>query len=245
MGRVRMFEMVKKASDNIPDNLFEWAPLSEAPEQRWQAEYRRWEDPTAVRNTWINTFFVGWKYTRRSFLNASSKVKWDMFHQRDSDRVLAMRKGRRRSGFLGMVNRADYTFPLGPVTVEPRWKMTFLHKTPHLQEEKKRKELTQTVYLIARMGFAKWHKARVFKSTELSAGVELTFFNQLQEPTPPGQTEDYRSTVMVVQFTSFSTHLGYRLVSHVGFRVSRKREESEDARMGTMGFVTMYAGIQE
>ena len=239
IGRWRFFEYLRDARDTIPDDLFQWTqPV------RSEAIHRETRDRLFYRDAWVNTAYLEYTYRRPFDLNFTHRMKHEVVRQRTSRESLETGNVRNRSHLFGMIDRVDHTFRLGIFTLNPRWKSEYLAQKTPARDVPARKELRQTLSLIVEAGFARRHKGRVYKSTKVATGIEWTYFNQLADPIPPGR-EDFRGLVFLVQLTSCSAYMGYRIVTDIGFLVDRQRLAGEGVRATGRGFLTVYAGIQE
>ena len=238
-GRWRFFEYLRNTQDTIPDDLVQWVQPVGA-----EMTHREVRDHLFYRDAWVNTAYLEYAYRRPFDLNFTHKMKHEVIHQRGSAELLRRKDVRESSYLFGMIDRMDYTFRLGIFTLNPRWKSEFLAERTPAKDVPARKEVRETGSLIIEAGFARRHKGRVYKSTKVSMGVEWTYFDQLAEPVPP-EREDFRGLVFLVQLTSYSAYMGYRVVTDIGFLVDRQRVEREDVRASGRGFLTVYAGIQE
>jgi hypothetical protein len=132
MGRVRIYENLRLVEDNIADNLFQWV---QPPNSR--GTHQRIFDPLPARDTWINTTYAQLDYRGIPHLNFINKVKYEVYNQREEHSDL-----RGVSSFFGLINKADYTFEIGQIEIEPRIKSEFLHQRPFSKRDPKRRELT-------------------------------------------------------------------------------------------------------
>ena len=225
LGRLRIFESLKKAEDDIPDNLFQWIqpPNSRGTQQRIP-------DPLAAQDTWISSAFLGFDYTGVRNLNVINKVKWDVWDQREA--FDGLRDTRR---FFGLINKADYTLRLWKLRIQPRIKNEYRREVPALKTEAERKENTLLLFLITRFP--------ILRKTEIEAGLEYTIFNQLQDPLPSGAQDDYTGMVVSGQLSNKVDYMGYRVTTQIGIRVDR-RMFADITKTSTTNFITVYAGAE-
>ncbi len=232
LGRLKIFENFKLAKDNIEDDL-----------RQWDERARRnvpTPDPLAAQDTWINSAFVSFDYTKKRNLNIISKLKFDVWNQRSE---------REDFNFFGLINKADYTFKIGVLDIQPRIKnaLRISHGSPpifvaseaaELRSDPKRRENTLILFTIATLP--------VLNGSEFQGGVEYTIFRQLRQELRQGLTDHFKESVLAVQFSNAVDYLGYKLISQFGMRWSRKKlAGEEDAVTGSVAFATVYAGVQE
>jgi len=222
VGRLRIFENLRLAKDDISDNLFQWMqPVGSSGTQQ------RVPDPLAAQNTWVQSAFLGFDYQGIGALSLINKVKFDLWKQRGAVRGL-----RDTHRFFGVINKADYLLRLGRLSLQPKIKNEFRLETPVLETEPKRKEDTLFLLLTARFP--------VLSKSVVEIGTEFSMFRQLRTPVPPGLQGDYEELVGALQLSNKVDYLGYRLTTQVGMRVRKKLGEETT----TTSFVTVYAGAE-
>mgnify|MGYP001189006404 CR=1 FL=1 len=229
LGRLRLFENLKLAKDTIPDDLIQWVQPANT-----RGGPQRVFDPLAARDTWINSSYVQLDFRRIPRLNIITKLKVETYNQRKKQSDL-----RGVSSFVGLINKADYTFDLGRAQVQPRWKSEFRRERPTLKREAARRELTETLFLITRFP--------VLHNTVIELGLELSRFAQFRDkggvPVDRRLTPDSNSRVLAIQFSNSSDYLGYLLHVNTGFRWQKQTFEFlPDATTSTV-FTTAYAGL--
>ena len=249
LGRLRVFNMLKKVEDTIPDDRFE-------PQQFLLAGLpRAVVDVVPAPDTWVNSLWLGFDFTRIDRLNIVNKFKFDTYRQRSDDpRALDGSQLNDDSVFFGLVNRASYTYALGAFSVQPRVKSEFLRQTAFLKRGEDRKEWRRLVSLIA--------KAPMLRSSSLELGVELMQLSdyeldedELMTAGTVGPTGDLSETNLALQWSTKTDYLGYKLLLQSGFRLTRASIEtieiedlalvkkSEAETTGTT-FLTVYAGVE-
>ena len=229
--RLRLFEDIRKVHDTIRNDLLQWV---QPPNSR--GELRPVHDVLPAQNTVVNTTWLGVDYTGSAKLKIENILRWQLYHQLDSGKALALRSMRDRTSFFGLINKAEYRINLGTLTLIPAWKSEFLRFSSFTAGEATRREWSQIAMLIARKP--------VMNSTHLEAGIEYHRFAQLQDPTPPRANDDFSEMTALIQMTDISDYQGYRLTTVLGFSLSRLDFEVEDPTLNTRGFITVYAGIE-
>ena len=225
-GRLRAFEMIKLAKDNIPDHLFQWVqpPGSRGTQQRLR-------DPMLAENTWVNTSYLGFDYTGIENLNVINKLKYESYSQRDSEDRLALRAIRRHDRFLGLINKADYHFRVANVSVHPRWKSEFRNQTRDLITSERRKELTESGSML--MEIPLWPR------TTLHAGYEWLKFNDMLD-----DENDFTEQVWGGQLTNVYNHRGYEIIIQMGIHFTERSFQDSEDSTGKV-FVTIFGGLGE
>ncbi|MEE3259517.1 MAG: hypothetical protein VX293_09940, partial [Candidatus Latescibacterota bacterium] len=252
LGRLRVFDMLKQAKDTIPDARREATPFEGAPIQPVV------RDILPAQDTWINTAFVQFDYQGIEGLNVVNKLKWELFSQnQDETRDVTRRLMNDQPSSFGLINNEDYTYGLGLLDLQPRFKSEFLRQATFLAAEDAREEWVATAQLIATLP--------VLRHTIVQAGLEqLWFSDRVQDEDAliaagrQQETGDLSSTNIAVQLSTTSDYLGYRLTTQIGLRYGRILTEQviEDSnRPGTFAiddessnettsFITVFAGLE-
>jgi len=224
LGKLRIFENFKLVKDNIENDLRQWDEF----ERRTVPTI----DPLAAQDTWINSSFLSFDYTRINNLRILSKVKYDRWHQRKRQPDL-----REDFVFFGLINKMDYQLRLFNVDFLPKVKNELRIETPALKTEPERREDTLIFTLLAR-----WP---LFNSSSMEAGVEYSIFQQLRDSdiaVKEGLIDDFVETVGAVQFSNSTSYLGYSLKTQIGVRLTRRTIDGE-SETGRVSFATVYAGL--
>ena len=257
-GRLRVFDMLKRARDTIPDDRLTASPfLGATPRQRPLVE-----DILPAQDAWINTAWIGFDYTAVPNLKVINKVKHEVYHQVADNPLDA--SGRTMDGstsFLGWINKVEYDGAIGSVTFEPKTKIEYLRREPFVREsllgqvlDTDQEHWMGSLTLLARFPY--------LQQTTITSGLELTQFidrvvdedrmvaDGIAEP-----TGDERSINLAVQLTTKSAYQGYWLTTQLGFRVARILTEHvradelgafgkvNSATTETVSFITVYAGV--
>lgn len=240
LGRVRVFDMFKKAKDNIQDDLFQWVQLPGLPGSNQSIE-----DPLFAQDAWINTFWVGYDRQSNWGINFSNKLKYETVSQREKGSALGFKDDTR---FLGIINKADYLHQFGRLRVRPKFKSEFLRDNTPFSMGGVRGERDQWAgILLLVCDFP------VLNRTDIEAGLEQTFFVELgadEEALARGEfTGDLRNTVLALQLSNRGFYLGYKLTTQLGFslsRVSRERIGLErEPQTNSSVFMTVYASLKD
>lgn len=224
LGRLTIYENFRIAKDNIENDLRQWSEF----ERRNVPTV----DPLAGQDTWINSTFVSFKYTKIENVNFVSKFKYDHWHQNKRQPDL-----REDSTFLGLINKVDLERKVAYVDLMPRVKNELRLEAPAFRSDPERREDTLLFSLLAR-----WP---LFSSSTMQVGVEYTIFNQLHKSetaVKEGLLDDFTEIVGAVQFSNVTNYLGYRLLTNMGMRLTRRSIDGE-TETGSVSFATMYAGL--
>jgi hypothetical protein len=229
LGRLRVYQYLRKAKDDIADNLFQWVQLPDS-----RGSLVRIQDPLPARDTWINTTYARFDYHGVADLNFINKVKYEAFHQIDDVSGL-----RNTASFFGLINKADYTHRVGPIDIQPRWKSEFVRQRPVEERDPARRELTETLFLITRFP--------ILRHTLIELGLEVSHFEQFRDEkgVPLNRTlaPDSNSRVVAIQLSNSSPYLGYDLNLRTGLRLQKRTFETLPSETTSTLFVTIYAGL--
>ena len=263
LGRIRVFEMLRKAEDTIPDNLVQWRmrrpQLGNPTESSGRMEPV--VDPLAAEDTWINTLYLDWELVGQRDWRSLSRVKWETWRQRDADLRVGLdaagdtlsvfdplgpdeRNGRENSGFFGVINKVEYLKRYGSFELSPRFKSEFLSETPFSLTEERQRSWDGIFFFMVEFP--------VLKRSSLKGGLEQRFFHELradEDELPAGTISgDFRGTAAALQLTNVSDYLGYQLTMQLGLRVDRRSLEIIDAdREATtagIAYLTLFAALR-
>ena len=252
LGRVRLFDMLRRVRDNIPDNRRASASFRGASIQPIVA------DILPAPDTWINTAWLGFDYTSIPRLKLINKLKYEFYNQGEGARDIDGRSLDDVANFFGLINKVEYRFDVVSLTLHPKLKSELLHQESFADEDDDRKHWLGLFTLMARVP--------LLKRTEIAGGVEVGRFQErtldeeaLIEQRLPGETGDIRSTVFGVQLSSRSAYLGYQLTTQFGIQIARiSRELIElqqtepdiifgrewDTETEATSYFTIYAGVE-
>ena len=239
LGKARLFESFRRVQDNIKDDVLAWRIADGI-----AGEIVPREDPLPARDAWVNTLYAQFDYKRYEALNIINKFKYEFFRQVDFDDrtgpVLPSEDIRETASFLGLVNKIDYTIPIGNVVVQPRWKSEYQRFVPSLKEDqfdKPTTELRESGFVIVRFP--------ILTRTTLQVGFEYLWTKQYEEEaknTLEGSARD--ETVGALQVLNKTDFQGYEVFTEFGLRVSRiDIDFLEDSQTETFIFFAMYAGF--
>ena len=252
-GRVRLFDMLRRASDTIPDDRREISPFLNAPTQPIVEDFLRAQD------AWINTAWLGLEYTPIPRVKVQSTLKHEYFNQRQNDpRDLTGRKMAGAPSLLGLINKLEYNIRIGSLTLRPRLKSEYLRQDAFVKGQDDLRRWTGLAMLLTRFP--------LLTESSVTAGVELAQLadrvndeDELLRTGKVGPTGDARSVNLAVQVANHSSYLGYRLTTQFGLRLARvfveqvqavegipgEVEKVSEGRTETTSFITVFAGLGE
>jgi hypothetical protein len=236
-GRLQVYNNYRRGQDDIRDNVIEWVVREGS-----RGDLVPFTDPLPLREGWANTFYLGYQY-RSDRIHFKNRFKWEVFNQSDFDkRPIEEQDIRETASFLGILNKIDYTFNLGRVKFQPRWKSEFQRQRPSRREDTQVRvattELRELWSLVLRIP--------ILSHTELQTGFEYLLVEQFRKALEDNLLRsDRNELVYALQFTNNVDYQGYNLWTQAGFRVSRiDRASADKARTETAMFVTVFAGLE-
>lgn len=244
-GRLRIFEFAALVKDDIADDVQLWfQPVGAV------GRMRDVPDLLPARNTWKNTLYADFDQRLTRGLRLMHRFKWEVLHQRRSRAQLTEDESRRRAGFAGLMNRAEWTLPVGLGVIEPRWKSEYRQDRPFSTRLPTARSLEETFLLLwtqplfaesTSVNYFPRYGRQIFK-TELQLGVELTRFWML-EGRREEVDEDFSGRTFVLQLTNRVGYQGYNVVTRTGMQFSRRNFETSRAQETSLLFITVNAGL--
>ena len=250
LGRVRVFDMLKRVEDNIADDRREMTPHLDV------NNLSIIQDILPARDTWVNSVYLQVDYEPLDRVNVVNKFKYDFYNQqgqayksRELGPVLE-----ETTHILGFINKIDYTQHLAGLIAQPKFKSEFLRQTTFVARAEDRKDWTGTGILLL--------QHPLMRRSAIEAGVEFSLFRDLEldedellENGPAQPTGDFRNLVLALQWTTSSDYLGYSLTTQFGFSYTRRWDESirlddegvlervDEVGAFSTSFITVYAGL--
>ncbi len=249
-GAVRVYDMLKRTRDTIPDDRREMTPYVGLA----TANLANIEDLLPARDTWVNSAYLELDRPVGE-VQTQTKIKYDLYAQQGD----AYERGvgpvlEDRTNFFGLINQADFTCRVGGLEVQPKIKSEYLNQTPFILGGDERQEWTGTGILLLR------HP--MLSSSSIEAGLEYRRVADLTldekealAANRVGATGDSRSLVLAAQWSNVRQYLGYVLTTQFGIMYTRVRDEfiaagdlgesvKEDrGRELSTTFITVYAGL--
>ena len=244
-ARLRLFAYAALVRDDIPDPLRQWLQPVGSPGRMQEVA-----DPLAAQDTWVHTSYADLDHRLGPGVRLQHRLRLDVNWQRDGEAALVDRGGRRRSGFFGLIDRAEWSVPMGLATLEARWKSEYRWRRPYVQRQLTGRAIEEIVALMWRQPLLAEHTSvsyfprygRQIFSTELQVGYEVSWFRLLDGELPEAD-EGYRSRTLVVQLTNRSAYEGYKVVTRAGLQVGRRTFERARTERRNTVFFTIHAGL--
>jgi hypothetical protein len=223
---IQLMEFARKVKDDIPDNLIQWVQPAFS-----TGSLQDFSDPLIAQNTFINTLYLQLDWD--PFFTTQTKLKYDAYHQQGD-----AAEGTRNEKFLGLINKADRQFWVGPaVSLWPQWKQQFSAYTPTNPRERRTRDLSEIFFFLV--------SYRISPKLSLGLGTEYELFNNLKGRPEGGAVdyqEDFSRLTLASQFSNQAAYLGYEMTANIGIRWIR-RSMRGDADTNAMIFVDIFAGL--
>ena len=250
-GAVRIYNMLKRTKDTIPDDRRQMTPYLGLA----TGNIANIEDVLPARDTWVNSTYLELDYRPVRELKTRTKLKYDLYAQQGD----AYERGvgpilEQRTHFFGLINKADYTYRVRGLEIQPKIKSEYLNQAPFILEGDEREEWTGTGTLLLR------HP--MLSTSSLEAGLEyhrvvdlLLDEQEALGANRVGATGDSRSLVLAAQWSNVREYQGYTLTTQFGIIYTRVWDEfiaagnqgesvKEDrGRELSTTFITVYAGL--
>ena len=245
-GRLRVFEHGALVWDDIPDDLIQWFQPVDA-----LGRMQEVEDALPAINSWKNSLYADLDQRFGAGIRLQHRIKWDLLVQRDGKEELVRREGRPRGGFLGMINKAEWSLPLGLAVLEPRFKSEYRRDRPFSVRLPASESLEETFTLLwtqpllaekAGVGYFPRYGRQLFNS-ELQVGLEASWF-WLWEGRRQEIDEDFSRRTGIAQLTNRTAYEGYQVITRVGLRLSWWTFERSRGQSTSMFFMTVNAGLK-
>jgi hypothetical protein len=236
-GKLQIYNNYRRVQDNIRDDVIEWVVR-----QGSRGDLVPFTDPLPLRDGWANTLYMGYNF-QSDRVHFKNRFKWEVFKQSDYDkRPLEEQDLRETASFFGILNKIDYTFDVGPLKFQPRWKSEFQRQRPSRREDTQVRVATTELHELWSLVL----RLPILSRTELQTGLEYLLVEQFREKLENDQLRSDRTElVYAMQITNNADYLGYNLWTQTGFRVSRiDRASADKARTETAMFVTVFAGLE-
>jgi hypothetical protein len=244
--QLRFIIHAERVRDNIPDDLSLWVQPVDV-----QGRMRTVPDPLPAQDAWKHTLYADWNQLLAEGLRLQHRFKWEFLRQLDSAVSLEEREGRRSAGFLGLIDKAEWSIPLGRGTLEPRWKSEWQRERPFSLRQPASTSLEQLGILMwtqpllaekTRIGYFARYGRQLF-DTQLQVGLEGDWFWLLR-----GQREevggDFFRWTWIGQLTNRVAYQGYQLVTRAGLRLSRWNFAHQPDQQSSLFFLTLNAGLR-
>ncbi|MBT4503441.1 MAG: hypothetical protein HOC74_37265 [Gemmatimonadetes bacterium] len=245
-GRLRVFDFGGLVEDDIPDDLITWY-------QPIDAQGRMQEEPDwlSAQNSWKNSLYADLEQRWGSGIRLQHRFKWELLVQRDGAAELEAREGRATSGFLGLIDRAEWSIPVGLAVLQPRWKSEYRRDRPYSTRLPAATSVEQTFLLLwtqpllaEQVGVSYFPRyGRQMFNTKVQLGLEVSRF-WLLEGERQEIDQDFSRWTGIVQLTNRSAYEGYQVITRTGVRVGQWNFDHRRRQRTSTFFMTVNAGLK-
>ena len=227
--------------DTITDDLRQWVQTATTPGLLVDVA-----DPLAAQNAFKTSAYADFDLRLGPGIRTLHRFKWDLLRQRGDGPF----PGRRTSSFIGFVDKAEWSIPIGLGVLEPRYKSEYRRQRPFSRRLPAAASLQQTAILLwtqplmaegTSVGYFPRYGRQLF-ATELQTGLELTWFD-LIEGAFPEANENFFGWALIAQITNRVAYQGYQLVSRVGLQLDERRFAGQADISSSLFFITINAGL--
>ena len=246
-GRLRLVGHGARVHDDIPDDLRQWVQPLDAPGR--MVEVR---DFLPGLDAWNHTFYGDIEQRIGPGIRLFHRAKWDWTQQLETAEEARQREGRKTSFFVGLINKAEWSIPIGLGVLEPRWKSEYRRERPFSSRLPASESIEQlgilmwTQPLMAEsVGVSYFPKyGRQLFSTELQVGIEAGRL-WLLEGTRTGAETDATSWTGVVQLRNQTAYQGYQIVTRTGAQLQRRNLKGAASQDASTVFMSVTAGLNQ
>ena len=243
----RFFARGAKVADDIPDNLWLWFQPIGSPDRM-----REVRDPLSFKDTYKSTLYLDWDLRLGPQVSTFHRFKWDRVEQRETTTDVIGFDGRDLSGFLGVINKAEWSLPVGLAVLEPRWKSEYRRDRPFSTRQPEAESLEETLFLLwTQPLFAETSGVSYFPrfgrqlfDSQLQLGIERSYFWML-DGRREDLEEDFTSWTLLMQLTNRVAYQGYELVTRLGLQMARRNFAESESESSSLFFLTINAGLGE
>ena len=246
-SRFRVFDYGGRVRDDIPDDLRQWFQPIGSPGRMLDRV-----DLLPGLNAWKNSLYLDLDQKLGSQVRLLHRFKWDWLAQQDPADAVRLREGRKTSGFLGAINKAEWSIPVGLGVLEPRFKSEFRKERPFSTRLPASTSLEETFFLMwtqplfaETVGVSYYPRyGRQLFNTELQVGVEAGWL-WLLEGMREEVDADFFGWTAVAQLLNRTAYQGYQLVTTTGVQFQQRRFEGRPAQESSLVYMTLYAGLSQ
>ena len=246
-SRLRIFDFGGRVRDNIPDDLRQWFQPIGGPGRMLDRV-----DFLPGLKAWKNALYIDLDQQLGAQVRLLHRVKWDIVEQQDPEDEVSLREGRKLSGFLGVINKAEWSIPVGLGVLEPRFKSEFRKERPFSTRLPASTSVEEIFFLMwtqplfaESVGVSYYPRyGRQLFNTELQVGVEagkLWLLDGMREEVDA----DFFNWTAVAQLLNRTAYQGYQLVTTTGLQFQQRRFEGRPAQESSLVFMTLYAGLSQ
>ena len=246
-GRLRLASHGARVRDTIADDLRQWDQPQDAPGRMVDVR-----DLLPGLNALKNSLYADLDHLIGPNIRFFHRFKWDWTQQFENSSLSRLRDARRTSYFLGVINKAEWSIPVGLGVFEPRWKSEYRRVMPYSNRDFEYEKLEQMAVLIwtqpllaENVGVSYFPKyGRQLFSTELQIGIEASRSWMLKN----ALTDRFREGTWwtgVVQLQNRTAYQGYKVVTRIGMQSQWRRHKVASVQQTSVFFLTMNASLNQ
>jgi hypothetical protein len=246
-GRLRLAAHGARVEDDITDDLRQWVQPLDAPGRMTDQR-----DFLPSLDAWKNVLYADIDQRLGTGIRLFHRFKWDWTQQLETSAEARQREGRKTSFFVGAINKAEWSIPIGLGVLEPRWKSEYRRERPFSRRLPTAESIEEIAILMwtqpllaETVGVSYFPKyGRQLFSTELQIGIEAGRL-WLLEGMRPGAEANATSWTGVIQLRNQTAYQGYQIVTRTGAQLQKRNIEGRDGQDASMVFMTIHAGLNK
>ena len=246
-GRLRLASHGARVRDTIADDLRQWDQPQDAPGRMVDVR-----DLLPGRNALKNSLYADVDHLIGPSIRFFHRFKWDWTQQFENSSLSRLRDARKTSYFFGVINKAEWSIPVGLGVLEPRWKSEYRRVMPYSNRDFEYEKLEQMAVLIwtqpllaENVGVSYFPKyGRQLFSTELQIGIEASRSWMLKN----ALTDRFREGTWwtgVVQLQNRTAYQGYKVVTRMGMQSQWRRHKAASVQQTSVFFLTINASLNQ
>jgi hypothetical protein len=255
LGRIRFNDDIKRVEDHIRDDVYIWrdrgthridSPYPHlTPRQIEERDLNSQimppdRDPLTMRNSLVNTMFIEGRTTPIVDLNLINNFQWIRNSQAAAEFDDGVIQDEDVRSFITLVNKIDYTFRAGNITIKPMFKHLLLREHSQKLDREVGSGSTRSFSIytpILRSRFDLTNKSY------LQLGFQGLPFWRYTKLDRVDSTQDFKEWTTVFMMTNRSDYYGFALSSQIGWETTRRDYSDENSAALNRNASTLFFDI--
>ena len=241
-GKVRINEDIKLVKDEIRDDVYIWedrgfteripSPFPHLTGNQVEARdlnsqlFPPGEDPLTMRNSLVNTLFLGSTFKQISGLNVVNNIQWIRNGQSEDTFDDGTQQASGTLSTITMVNKLDYTINAGNFNVRPMFKHLLLREYSSVLDDATGQGSIRSSSIFAPIVRTRFD---LTPKSNLQLGFQGFPFWRHTNLDRVDERNDFKEWTLVMMMSNRSDHYGYNLASQFGF-IKTNREYDDATR---------------
>ena len=241
-GKIRINEDIKVVKDDIRDDVYIWkdvgfterlpSPFPHLSGNQIEARDLNSQlfppdvDPLTMRNSLVNTLFLGSTFKQISGLNIINNIQWIRNAQSDDIFDDGTQQTAGVLSTITMVNKLDYTISAGNLSIRPMFKHLLLREHSDVLKDATGQGSIRFFSIYAPILRTRFD---LTPKSNLQLGFQGFPFWRHTNRDRVDERNDFKEWTMVLMMSNRSDHYGYNLASQFGL-IKTNREFDDDTR---------------